>query len=85
MFPSFGRTLVPRSVIPPWLAYAKCSLRKSLTCRMCGRTLQFVRFAQLSPVGIRGYYSDSAGHIVAINRSGATRMVGQDAERLYFG
>lgn len=84
MFQAFGRSFVPRSVIPPWLGYAKCSLRRTLTCRICGRTLHFVRFAQLSPVGIRGYYSDSAGHIVSINRSGATRLVGQDSERLYF-
>ena len=60
------------------------SLRKLMPCRICGRTLRLSRFVNLTPSGIRGYYSDTAGHIVAIDRSHVTRQVRSDAHRLYF-
>ena len=60
------------------------SLRKLMTCRICGRTLRLSRFVNLSPTGIRGYYCDTAGHIVAIDRSHVTRQVRTDAHRIYF-
>ena len=50
-------------------AVGTASLRKHLPCRKCGRTLTLVRFVRLVPSGVRGYYSDSLGHIVAIDRN----------------
>lgn len=60
------------------------SLPKLKTCRICGGTLRLSRFVTLHPSGIRGYFADVQGHIVAIDRSGVTRNVGSDAHRLYF-
>lgn len=60
------------------------SLRKVLRCRICGGTLRLARFVPLTPSGIRGYYSDVRGHIVAIDRSHVTRSVGSDSRKIYF-
>lgn len=60
------------------------SLRKVLVCRICGNPLTLSRFVRLAPSGIRGYYSDVRGHIVAIDRSRVTRAIRSDEHRIYF-
>jgi hypothetical protein len=60
------------------------SLPKLKTCHICGGTLRLSRFVNLHPTGVRGYYADVRGHVVAIDRSNVTRNVGSDAHRLYF-
>jgi hypothetical protein len=78
-----GTAVVPMRPMPS-PSGGTASLRKLMTCRICGRPLRLSRFVNLSPSGIRGYYCDTAGHIVAIDRSNVTRQVRSDAHRIYF-
>jgi hypothetical protein len=78
-----GTAVVPIRRVPQFNA-GTSSLRKIMKCRICGLPLRLGRFVSLNPSGIRGYYSDHAGHIVAIDRNGVTRQVRTDSERIYF-
>ena len=79
-----GATAVVPQRQHPHRRLGTASLRTTMRCRICGRTLRLVRFVRLNPSGVRGYYSDTAGHIVAIDRSYVTRTVGSDSNRIYF-
>ena len=88
MFTQLRRIASGTAVVPmrpqPRPQVGTASLPKLKTCRICGRTLRLSRFVNLTPSGIRGYYSDTAGHIVAIDRSHVTRQVHSDAHRIFF-
>ena len=88
MFTTLRKIAGATAVVPvrqePRRMSGTASLRKVMTCRICGRTLRLSRFVNLNPSGIRGYYCDTAGHIVAIDRSHVTRQVRTDAHRIYF-
>ena len=78
-----GTAVIPMRPQPrPMMGTA--SLRKELICRKCGQPLRLVRFVNLSPSGIRGYYLDVNGHFITIERTFVTREVGQDGHRIYF-
>jgi hypothetical protein len=77
-----GTALFPLFPNTPPLPHA--SLKKQIVCRTCGRTMRLVRFVNLNPRGVRGYYADSLGHVVALDRDTVTRCVRQDHERVYF-
>ena len=88
MFTTLRRIAGGTAVIPvrpePRQVTGTASLRKEMVCRKCGDTLRLLRFVNLSPSGVRGYYLDRSGHMVSIDRSLVTRQVGQDAHRIYF-
>ena len=88
MFTTLRKIAGATAVVPvrqePRRTSGAASLRKVMTCRICGRKLRLSRFVNLSPSGVRGYYCDTAGHIVAIDRSGVTQQVRTDAHRIYF-
>jgi hypothetical protein len=88
MFTTLRKIAGGTAVIPmrpqPRQATGTASLRKDLVCRKCGQRLRLVRFVNLSPSGMRGYYVDVNGHVVSIDRSSVTRQVGQDGHRIYF-
>ncbi len=84
MFPAFRKPVASRPA-PRWRGFARsASLPKTITCRKCGRPMSFVRYVPLSPSGIRGYYSDNVGHVVALDRHGVRQMVGSNHRRLFF-
>jgi hypothetical protein len=88
MFTTLRKIAGGTAVIPmrpqPHQPMGTASLRKELMCRKCGAELRLVRFTNLSPSGVRGYYVDVNGHFITIERSFVTREVGQDGHRIYF-
>lgn len=59
--------------------------RRVIRHRRTGETMRLGRIVPLSPSGMRGYYSDRHGRMVAVDRSGVTKIVGQTHDRVLLG
>jgi len=81
MFTSLRKVAAGATVV---MHHRSTYLWKTLRCRICSGSLRLSRFVSLHPTGIRGYYGCGRGHVVAIDRSGVTRVAGSDGSKIYF-